>query len=293
MDAEQELAATRMAAAQRGKQARKEAAEQKQAATKVAAAQRGKQTRKQRQQENESATKVQAMTRGRRDRSQTAAKGGGQRYYTPKEVGMHNRADDLWVSMFNRVHDLTKLVASQPGHLVQPIIEAAGTDISHWFDDVTKEVKTYIDPITELEVPFCPMGEFLHCPPTAPTAAWSTNFGKPWWKDKGTAIGMLTCKTRKVRLFNMLSKQETVIEVCAEETLEEIQARYLSHNVHSPSYVWKRSDDKALARVLDMKKTLAGNDIPDEDLQFDLLNMDPDNYIPTIHLYFSDDLTVA
>ena len=47
---------------------------------------------------------------------------------------------------------------------MQPLIDAAGTDISHWFDPVSKAVRTYIDPETEFEVPFTPMGNFLHCP---------------------------------------------------------------------------------------------------------------------------------
>jgi len=291
MDAEQELAASRMAAAQRGKQARKEAAEQKEAANKVAAAQKGKNARKQRKQENASAAVVQARVRGRSERAKMSSS--GQRYYTPDEVASHDRYDDLWVSMFGKVYDLTKLVADNSGSLVEPIIDAAGTDISHWFDPVTKKVKTYMDPETELEVPFCPMGEFLHCPPSVPTTMWSSNIGKPWWQDKSLSIGNLTAKTRKIRLFNMLTQQESVIEVCCEETLEEIQRRYLEYNQHSASYVWKRSDGQSRARILDMKQSLAANGIPDEDLQFDLLNMDPDEHIPTIHLYFSDDLTVA
>lgn len=285
MDAEQEQAASRMAAAQRGRQARKEAVEQKNAASKVAAAQRGKHVRKQRKQENDAATAVQARVRGKSERAK--AKGAGQRYFTPNEIALHNRADDLWVSIFHKVYDLTKLVADNDGRLVQPIIEAAGTDITHWFDSITKEVKTHIDPITELEAPFCPMGEFLHCAPTMPTGDWSSNIGNPWWKDRSLQIGALSMKTRKIRLFNMLTQQENIIEVCSEETLEEIQRRYLAFNQHAASYTWKRSDDSELARSLDMRKTLHENGISDEDLQFDLLSLDPDEHVPTIHLYFS------
>ena len=41
------------------------------------------------------------------------------------------------------------------------------------------------------------------------------------------------------------------------------------------------------------RKTLEVNGIPDEDLQFDMLDIDPDSFVPVIHLYFADDLTVA
>ena len=95
------------------------------------------------------------------------------------------------------------------------------------------------------------------------------------------------------KLFNMLTKQETTLEVCCEETLEEIQKRYQAYNKHSSSYVWKRTDQDHVARLLNMKETLEANGIPDEDMQFDLLDLDPDDHIPIIHLYFADDLTVA
>ena len=290
-DVEQDLAASKMAAAQRGKKARQEAKEQKEAASKVASIQRGRTQRKEAADQKKAAVVIQARHRGKRERAKASK--AAQRYYTPAEVAAHNRADDLWVSFFGRVHDLTTLVANNPGHLVTPIVEAAGTDISHWFDPVTKNVRTYIDPETELEVPFCPMGHFLHCPPAEPTADWSSNIGKPWWKARDTSIGMLTKKTRKITLYNMLTKQATTLEVCCEETLEEIQRRYLMHNGHSGSYTWKRTDSGSVARLLNMRETLEMNGIPDEDLQFDMLDIDPDSFVPVIHLYFADDLTVA
>ena len=49
----------------------------------------------------------------------------------------------------------------------------------------------------------------------------------------------------------------------------------------------------SVARLLNMRETLEMNGIPDEDLQFDMLDIDPDSFVPVIHLYFSDDLTVA
>ena len=290
MDEEQELAASRMAAAQKGKKARAEAKEQKEAASKVAAMQKGKNARKQKEQENASATAIQSRVRGRRERGKGAV---GQRYYTPAEVLKHNRFDDLWVSSFGKVYDLTTLVAENAGHLVAPIIEAAGTDISHWFDPVTKVVRTWIDPETELEVSFTPMGPFLHCPPPTPAADWSSNIGTPWWKDKEYSIGSLTAKTRKITLFNMLTKQSQTLEVCCEETLEEIQRRYLGYNMHSASYTWKRTDHTGGTRLLSMRETLDANGIPDESDQFDALDIDPDTFVPIIHLYFSDDLSVA
>ncbi len=70
--------------------------------------------------------------------------------------------------------------------------------------------------------------------------------------------------------------------------MNEILDRYLELNKHAASYTWKR-----LGRPLDMSKTLEQNDIPDETREFLDLNVDEDEYIPAIHLYYNDDLTVS
>jgi hypothetical protein len=70
--------------------------------------------------------------------------------------------------------------------------------------------------------------------------------------------------------------------------MNEILDRYLELNEHAASYTWKR-----LGRPLDMERTLAENDIPDETEEYLDLGIDEDAYIPAVHLYFNDDLTVA
>ncbi|KAL1530101.1 hypothetical protein AB1Y20_001023 [Prymnesium parvum] len=294
MDAEQVEAATKIAAAKRGQKARRHAEESRQAASKVAAVQRSRNERKKRRDEEKSAIKIQSRARGRRARSRTLKKDSSQqRYFTPAEVAMHSTADDCWVSVFRKIINLTPLIKVNPGHLVQPLIDNAGTDITHWFDPETRDVRTYIDPKTQQEVPFTPMGTFIHCPPNKPTANWSSNIGTVWWKDSSLVMGKLTQRTRRIKLENMLTKQKSELEVCSEETLEEIQKRYLKYNSHSASYTWKRTDTNQVARLLDMRLTLEENGIPHDADDFEALNIDPDFYIPTIQLYFSDDLTVA
>ena len=64
-----------------------------------------------------------------------------RRFYTPKEVAKHNAADDVWVSLFDKVFDLTLLInknSMRPE--CDPIVLAAGTDITHWFDPSTGKV---------------------------------------------------------------------------------------------------------------------------------------------------------
>ena len=101
-------------------------------------------------------------------------------------------------------------------------------------------------------------------------------------------VGSLSKKTRKIRIYNMLTKSEDILEVCEEENMIEILDRYLEINEHANSYTWKR-----LGRPLDMMKTLSENDIPDESRDFIDFNLDEDCYIPCLHLYYNDDLTVA
>ena len=76
--------------------------------------------------------------------------------------------------------------------------------------------------------------------------------------------------------------------MASEETINEILDRYLEINSHAASYTWKR-----LGRLLAMDKNLAQNDIPDETAELIELGIDVDEYIPAIHLYFDDDLTIA
>jgi hypothetical protein len=73
-----------------------------------------------------------------------------------------------------------------------------------------------------------------------------------------------------------------------EETMNEILDRYLELNEHAASYTWKR-----LGRPLDMERSLEENDIPDETEEYLDLAIDEDSYVPAVHLYFNDDLTVA
>lgn len=96
---------------------------------------------------------------------------------------------------------------------MKPILAAAGTDISHWFDAKTGDVRTYIDPITHCRVPYTPYGRFLHIPPPYPTTDWRNDFVTPWWKDKSYLIGKLTKKTRTIRIVNTLARIEDTIDV--------------------------------------------------------------------------------
>lgn len=211
-----------------------------------------------------------------------------RQFYTPKDVAGHSSGHDCWVSYFGEVYDLTLLLAEYQGPLAAPIIKAAGTDISYWFDPATRGPRTHIDPETNNTEVYCPWGRYIHVPPKEPTSDWSTNFGTPWWKDEQYKIGSLAGKTRKVSVVNLLTKQQEILEVPTDETVAEIQERYLQYNFHAKCYTWKR-----LGKPLDMGKTLDENGVKDESEEMERLGVDPDDHIPALHLYFNDDLTEA
>ncbi|NP_001017684.1 cytochrome b5 domain-containing protein 1 [Danio rerio] len=208
------------------------------------------------------------------------------KYFTPNEVSLHNTINDIWVSYLGKVYDLTPLLEAYKGDvLLKPIIECAGKDISHWFDPKTKDILTHVDPLTGCIKYYTPRGRFIHIPPPCPRTDWANNFGKPWWKDNRYEVGLLSAKTRWIRIINTLTSQEQKLEVCSEESLDEILHRYLFYNSHAASYTWKLSGIN-----LDMSKTLSENGIPEED-EFYCGSPDCNLFSPSICLYFNDDLT--
>ena len=211
------------------------------------------------------------------------------RYYTPEEVRIHNCAEDCWLSIFDAVYNLTPLLQANRDNLAAPLIEAAGESITHWFDADTKDLKTYMDPKKNILMPYTPYGRFTHVPPPNPTDEVA-NVEKPWWKDEKYIIGRLTRKSRIIKIVNMLSKSEDVITVCSEDTISDIRDRYLEYNAHASSYTFKALIGEEY-RNLDLTKTLDENSIIDETDKFISLDLDYDFYIPTLQIYYNDDLT--
>lgn len=152
-------------------------------------------------------------------------------------------------------------------------------------------MKQHVDPERNIVIPYLPHGRLLHVAPLEPTGSWKTSGFVPWWKDPKYTIGTLTAKARWIEVVNVLTQQRHALEVCCEETIDEIQARYVVMNAHAASYTWKRLDDDEFV-PLEMKRTLAENGVADESLTFKRFDMDEQQYKPVLHLYFNDDLTV-
>ncbi|XP_071446826.1 cytochrome b5 domain-containing protein 1 [Hetaerina americana] len=210
-------------------------------------------------------------------------------YFTPSEVVVHNKPDDIWMSYLGRVYDLTPLVKEFVDHdAIKPILAFAGKDITEWFNPEIGELLSYIHPVTCCTAPYTPHGTLPHLGLLSPTVKWEPLLKTPWWKDPKYFIGYLTTKARPIRILNVLTGQEDCIEVCSEDPLYRIQERFLFCNKHIGSYTWKFE-----GRVLDKSLTLDENGIPDEREEFNELLLPENFYIPAIMIYCNDDLTEA
>lgn len=112
------------------------------------------------------------------------------KYYTPEEVALHNNADDCWVSIYEKVYELTSLIAENRGILADPITKSAGSSISHWFKADTKDIKTFIDPERNIRMPYTPYGRFIHVPSPNPMDNCAI-VDEPWWMNKRYVIGQV------------------------------------------------------------------------------------------------------
>jgi hypothetical protein len=112
------------------------------------------------------------------------------KYYTAEEVGVHNSADDCWISIFKNIFDLTTLLKENRGELALPLITAAGTSISHWFNEKNGDVRTFVDPEKNITLPYTPYGRFIHVPPSDPRDR-SPIVPLPWWKNGKYIVGQV------------------------------------------------------------------------------------------------------
>lgn len=210
------------------------------------------------------------------------------KYHTQEEIAFHNHPDDCWVSIFDQVFDLTELIRENRGSLSLPLIAAAGTSLSHWFNAKTGDLKTYIDPVRNIEMPYTPEGRFIHVPPTEPEDRYEP-VALPWWKDPKYIVGKVSSKTMKIKITNMLTRTDHIIKVCKEETLDDIKERYVVFNHNASSYTWKILNNGNFL-TLKTDKTLEENGIKDESKDFLKLGVDEEAFLPNLLIYYNDDL---
>jgi len=187
-----------------------------------------------------------------------------------------------------------------------------------------------------IETFYTPQGRFIGIPPLITDTTDSSadgDAGEIWWRDSKYCIGSLSSKTRNIRVVNTLTHDEHTIEVrschqhtlmqqvCSEESLSEIQDRYLEYNAHAVCVVclprtivivllgflhletygqssryeldtcWEWRGWWYVATQLCQYPSTAHNVVESD--SFETLSLDEEFYVPALHLYFNDDLTVA
>ncbi|KAL1491852.1 hypothetical protein ABEB36_012387 [Hypothenemus hampei] len=208
----------------------------------------------------------------------------------PFEVVVHNTPHDCWISFLGKVYNITLLIKRHNGEkCIKPLLAMAGKDVSHWFDPKTGDIKLHVHPETGVKVAYCPHGPLPDVPLEVPATSWQGLDPKPWWKDDDKyQIGWLSQKVRPIRIINMLTLSEVTMNVCCEDTFFRILERYKLFNSDAETYTWRYLDTN-----LDMSKTLEENGIPDEREKFTELGLPPNFYVPSIFLYYNDDLKWA
>jgi len=221
--------------------------------------------------------------------------------YCPSDVARHSFQDDAWLSLHGRVYDITPLLLPGGVKIVSDselLIAHAGKDVSHWFSEKGHRVKTFVDPLTNLVSPYLPSGRIPHVSPVGiPTTGWSPPSSPPWWQNPALVVGRLTARARRLRIVNTLTSHEHFMDVGCEQTVAEIATKYLEYNSHSRGYTWKvlKPDYDCAVLPLDMGKTLEENKVTDDGEEIETLGLDTedDDLLPTVLLYYSDELTVA
>ena len=121
------------------------------------------------------------------------------KYFTPRDVSLHNAPSDCWVSWLGSVYDLSSVTMSGAWDIytsgyctgvdgVELLLGHAGTDVSEWFDAETGDVRIMcyiwdsltqlrrrVDPITNISSVYCAQGRLPDMPPTYPCSAYNTS----------------------------------------------------------------------------------------------------------------------
>ncbi|KAM6325733.1 cytochrome b5 domain-containing protein 1 isoform 2-T5 [Alca torda] len=156
----------------------------------------------------------------------------GPRVLLPREVAARARLG--WVSARGRVLRLGPVLRERPGDPeLRPLREAAGTDVTHWFDPQSGEPLSRADPRSGLRRLLLP-----GAPPPEPRSDHAPPRGAPWWRDPRLEVGHVTAAPRLLRLRNALTGQEHVIQACGEQA-GGLVGRALPWNAHGGGYAWR------------------------------------------------------
>ncbi len=205
-------------------------------------------------------------------------------YFTLLDLKKRNTVENYSVSLFGDIYDLTGLIRkNRETKQADNMLKWAGQDITHFFDPKTKNPKQPDNYLLNLKSKReIEKNQLFHFD-------LKERDTSPWYQNNSLVIGKLTKREIKIKIVNTLSYTEDILIVPIEETLNEICDRYLKKNFHAKSYVWKDLDGRVLKMDLDLYENNLGENLE----EIDYLDIpEKQIYIPSIFLYFKDDLTI-
>ncbi|XP_013107657.2 cytochrome b5 domain-containing protein 1 [Stomoxys calcitrans] len=206
------------------------------------------------------------------------------RYYRYDEVCLHNKKEDFWVVIHGNVFDLTPMLRDRQetwNKNLDYLLAFGGKDLSHFFH-LNHTPKTEVSGSSGIRrVLFPPILESAH-------SAHCKTHNKIWSQDPCYHIGCVTKRERQIRIINTLTGTVVNMKVCDEDSIYDIQRKYKEfYNFHAGSYLWRKfSYGGHCPGELVLHETLAGNGLIVEESDIELP-------VPSIWLYYTDDLTVA
>ncbi|XP_053691715.1 cytochrome b5 domain-containing protein 1 [Sabethes cyaneus] len=172
-------------------------------------------------------------------------------FFLRDEVVVHNRIDSAWVIVHGNVFNITVLFndSNQSQKIYQLLLAFAGKDLSIYFND--SNTAKYRISKDGIRVPVFPSVKIRN-----------KLTDRLWWKDQSLLLGKITSQERKIRVVNNITFDMYEIVVCEEDTIANVQQKFLRYNENSSNYTWKsclRLTDEAANLRLD--KTLTENGI--------------------------------
>lgn len=85
-----------------------------------------------------------------------------------------------------------------------------------------------------------------------------------WYGDESNIVGHVTQLERRVRIINALTRKTIMMNVCEEDSLNVIKAKYKKKfNSNADNYVWRKthSSNASISGRLFMDETLTNNGI--------------------------------
>lgn len=225
-----------------------------------------------------------------------------RKYYLFNEIVIHNKIDDIWIVINDKVLDLTDLfrnvVNTYDKLLLNQLLIYAGKDISHFFDKNTKPleqisllgkkcplllatlIKSTADQPQQLHQYHQQSNSLNATMKTTTETAIPTHLF--WWNNPKYEIGFVTKHKRQIRIINTLTHNTILLSVCDEDTIRQIQQKYNEQiQCLDQLYVWCKNSKMNPSKRLNENGTLVENGFTFEGQHV--------GYHPSIWLFYISD----